>query len=194
MIKIAFFDVGETLIHDGLPFPGVAAALTAVAKFETAEDAPLRMGIISDYHMPTPPITEEKVGVLESQYRDEVLGPSGLAAFFEPFESRVTISSRAGTRKPARKIFDVAVSRMGTGASLNECLFVTEDLDHLQKCKEHGIVPIRFGPDGSGMAGFEDWADAAGVIAGIVPQVTPATCLRRWPRRSPLGMVWLSST
>jgi FMN phosphatase YigB (HAD superfamily) len=168
MIKIAFFDVGETLIHNGVPFPGVAAALTAVAGFETADGQMLIMGIISDYHMPSPPGTEEKIAALEEQYRSQVLGPSKLAGFFEPFESRVTISSRAGAPKPDRKIFEIAVARIGTGASLSECLFVTENTTHLEKCKEYGMTPIRFGSAVNGMAGFEDWSDAPAAIAGLV--------------------------
>jgi len=167
MIKIAFFDVGETLIHNGLPFAGVVTALTAMAGFETVEAQALIMGIVSDYHAPIPP-TEEKVAALEEQYQNQVLGPSGLAGFFKPFESRVTISSRAGVRKPERRIFEVAIERTGSRASLSECSFVTENTTHLEKCKEHGITPVRFGPAVSGMAGFENWADAPAVIAGLV--------------------------
>jgi len=168
MIKIAFFDVGETLIHDGQPFPGALAALTAIAAFQTADGDPLFRGIVSDYLMPAPPRTEEKVAALEEQYREQVLEPSGLAGHFRPFESRVTISPRVGATKPKRKIFEVAVARSGTGAALTECLFVTENTAHLAKCAEHGMTPVRFGPPADGMANFEDWADAPAVIAGLV--------------------------
>jgi len=168
MIKIAFFDVGETLIHDGLPFPGAVAALAAIAGFETVDNQPLVLGVISDYHMPAPPRTEEKVAALEEQYRNQVLGPSGLAGFFQPFESRVTISSRSGVPKPDRIIFEIAVERSGTGAALAECLFVTENTTHLEKCEEHGLTPVRFGPATSGMAGFDDWADAPTTLAELI--------------------------
>lgn len=53
MINIAFFDVGETLIQNGQPFPGVTA-LASIAAFETADGRPLVLGIISDYFMPDP--------------------------------------------------------------------------------------------------------------------------------------------
>ncbi|MEK6262282.1 MAG: hypothetical protein AABP62_27100 [Planctomycetota bacterium] len=168
MIKIAFFDVGETLIHNGVPFSGVAIALTAITTFETAEGHLLNMALVSDYHMPNPPTTEEKVASLEEQYRNQVLEPSGLAGFWRPFESQVTISSRAGMRKPDRRIFEVAIARTASGASLTECLFVTENTTHLEKCKEYGITPVSFGSTVSGMAGFENWADAPAVIAGLV--------------------------
>jgi len=170
MIKIAFFDLGETLIHEGAPFPGVIAALRAVTALNTATGQPLVLGIISDYDLPTLPPTEEKITALEQQYRNQALAPSGLAEFFQPFESRVTISSRAGVFKPNQAIFDMAVARSGTGAALNECLFVTENRSHLEKCAEYGITPVRFGAGGvlGGMAGFSDWADASAVLRGLV--------------------------
>lgn len=168
MIRIAFFDVGETLIHGGQPFAGVVDALTAIASFGTADGNPLFLGIVSDFHMPVPPPTEEKVAALEARYRDEVLEPSGLSRFFEPFDSRVTISSRAGVFKPDRKIFDVALARSGTGAALTECLFVTENAAHLEKCAELGMTPVHFGPGGDGMASFEDWVDGPAVIAALI--------------------------
>jgi hypothetical protein len=168
MITIAFFDVGETLIHSGVPLSGVPESLAAISAFETANGEQLTIGVISDYHMPAPPVTEAKIEALEEQYRSEVLAPSGLEQFFQPFESRVTISSRAGVRKPERKIFDVAVVRTQKNATLNECLFVTENTNHLQKCQEYGMTPVRFGPAGSDMIGFEDWANAPALISRLV--------------------------
>ena len=167
MIKIAFFDVGETLIHDGQSFPGVTAALAVMAGFKTLAGEPLILGIISDYLMPDSPPTEEKILALEEQYRDQVLGPSGLSEFFQPFDSRVTISPRAGVFKPDRHVFAAALTRSETGAKLSECLFVTENLSHLQKCKEYGITPVRFGPAVNGIAAFQDWTDAPVLIAGL---------------------------
>ena len=196
MIKIAFFDVGDTLIHDGQPFPWVTAALAAIAGFGTSAGEPLVLSIISDYLMPDPPRTEEKILALEEQYRDQVLGPSGLGGFFQPFESRVTISSRAGVSKPDRKIFETAVIRSGTRAKLTECLFVTENSTHLQKCKEHGITPVRFGPAMNGIAAFEDWADAPAVVAGLV---TPGHAANRAAAAAPAlasryGLVGFTAT
>lgn len=168
MIKVAFFDLGETLIHDGRPFPGVADALGVIDSFRTAEGRPLALGIVSDYLMPAPPPTEAKIAALEGRYREEFLVPSGLFCFFEPFESRVTLSTRAGAFKPDRKVFDVALARSGAGASMDECLFVTENRSHLDEVARFGIKPVRFGPGPDGAAGFEDWADAPAVIARLV--------------------------
>lgn len=168
MIKLAFFDVGETLIHAGLPFSGVPEALTAIEGLRTATGEDLLIGIISDYHMPLAPVTEEKIAGLEEQYRREVLVPSNLMRFFEPFDARVTLSSRAGVRKPERKIFEVAVARTGIAATFLECLFVTENVAHLEKCSEYGITPVHFGPDHHGPSGFADWADAPLLIADLI--------------------------
>lgn len=168
MIRIAFYDVGETLIHNGQPFPGVVETLQAISEFETADGHSLFFGIISDFFMPAPPPTEEKILALEEQYRNQILQPTQLSGFFQPFETHVTISSRAGVFKPERKIFETALARSGTGLEFSECLFVTENKNHLDKCVEFGITPVRFGPDTDGMAAFQEWVDAPTVIAGIV--------------------------
>ena len=180
MIKIALFDVGDTLIHDGRPFAGALDALAAIAKLKTVDAAPLLMGIVSDYYSPAAP-TEAEIAELERRYRDEVLDPSGLSPFFQPFESRVTLSSRAGVRKPDRKIFELALQRSGTGATLDEILFVTENLEHLEKCKDLGITPVRFGAgsEPKGMPSFRDWIDAPAVIARLVEPGSPADPSRR---------------
>ena len=108
MIKIAFFDVGETLIHDGQPFPAVTAALAAIAGFETSAGEPLILSIISDYLMPDPPRTEEKILALEKQYRDQVLGPSGLSGFFQPYEAREHRPTSFGPRRHWYSTLEIA--------------------------------------------------------------------------------------
>lgn len=174
MIEIALFDVGETLIHEGEPFPGVLDALESIARFETASQRPFFLGIVSDYHLPAQPSTEEEILDLERRYRDEVLGPAGLSRFFEPFEQHVTLSSRAGVYKPARSLFDLALARSGVPTTLSRCLFVTENAQHLVKCQEYGITPVRFGPGGA----FDDWADAPALLAEFVTPGQPRNLAR----------------
>jgi hypothetical protein len=170
VIRLAMFDVGETLVHDGRPFPHAVAAVAAVARFETADGGRLGVCAVSDYTMPDPP-TEEAIAAPEDRYRREVLAPAGLDRVFRPFEERVTLSTRAGVRKPDRRIFELAVKRSGTGAALPECLFVTEDAGHLDRCREYGITPVRFG-DGPPPS-FTDWADGPAVLAELVAPGRP---------------------
>jgi len=169
VIRVGLFDVGETLIDSASrqPFPGVAEALDVISEFTTADGRPLFLAIVSDFYLPRPR-TEASMAAMEARYRDEVLGPGGLAKFFQPFDSHVTLSSRSGYSKPDKRIFDLAVARSGTGVTLDDCFFVTENADHLDKCQDYGIQPVRFGPVVEDMPGFEDWADAPAVIGGLI--------------------------
>lgn len=159
MIKLVLLDLGETLIHKGKPFPGVVAALEEIGKLKTAAGQPVVLGLLSDYYLPDPPGDEAAITAKEAEYR-KVLESAGLERFFRPFEKRVTLSTRAGVNKPARKIFELAVERSGITARLTECLFVTEETRHLTKAKEFGLTAIRFGTGPGFEPVFGDWADA----------------------------------
>jgi hypothetical protein len=126
------------------------------------------MGIISNYFMPSLPVTEEKIVALEKQYRTTVLEPAGLAPLFAPFDSKVTISSRAGVSKPDRKIFETALARLHSTARLDECLFVTEEKTHLEKAREYGMLPIGFESSVPGIQSFSNWNDAPMILAESV--------------------------
>jgi hypothetical protein len=115
-----------------------------------------------------PPATEEEILALETQYRKTVLEPAGLDGLFEPFDSKVTISSRAGVAKPERGIFETALARLHTTATLEECLFVTEEKSHLEKAREYGMVPIGFGDNMPGIQAFSNWNDAPLVLADVI--------------------------
>jgi FMN phosphatase YigB (HAD superfamily) len=167
MIKLALFDLGETLIHGDQPFPHVITALRAISQFHTEENKPLILGLVSDFLSAEPPVTETKIAAREKEYQ-KILEGAGLREFFEPFSSRVTLSTRAGVNKPDRRIFELAIQRSETGASLSECSFVTENADHLSKCKEFGMRPVRFGSGPGITPAFSDWADAAATFAVLV--------------------------
>lgn len=147
--------------------PGVHAALRAIAAFETAAGDPLVLGVVSDFFMPQPPVTEQKIQALEREFV-ELLRHARLASFFEPPEKRITLSTRAGVNKPDRRIFDLATKRSGTGASLNECLFVTENQQHLNACREFGMAILKFGPGPDAATSFTDWSEAPLLVSRIV--------------------------
>jgi hypothetical protein len=167
MIKLALFDLGETLLHGTTPFPNAIAALEAISRLHTGAGEPLILGLASDFLPADPPVTETKIVAREQEYRD-ILEGARLKEFFEPFSSRVTLSTRAGVNKPDRRIFELAVMRSGIEASLDECAYTTENTEHLAKCKSFGMVAVRFGI-GPGIApAFSEWADAPGLFAGLL--------------------------
>ena len=167
MIKVVFFDLGGTLI-DGQrnPFPHVEAALTAITTMKTGAGRPVRSGLVSDFTMATPPVTPAKVATLFAQYL-EVLDGTGLRPHFEPVAKRVTLSTHAGAMKPDRAVFDKALRRLGSSATLTDCLLITEDEGHVRFVRTQfamAALLFRTGdhPD------FTDWADAPALVADLV--------------------------
>ncbi len=168
MINVAFFDVNETLLHSGRPIPGVLDALKTIAQLNSDSGHPLLLGVVSNYVMPSQPMTETKVLALETQFRKNVLEPSGLANFFDPFETKVTISSRVGISMPHQGVFEYALVRLHSSAALDECLFITAEASHLSEYKGYGMIPIRFGSAVPGIRCFSNWCDAPLLLANVV--------------------------
>ena len=168
MLKVILFDVGETLIHNGIAIPGVITALTEISKLKTSDDKLIQIGIVSNYYPPAEPVTEAAIATLEKKYRTEILEPAGLAPYFLPFDERVTLSTRAGKAKPDKEIFLVALKRLQTTAKLSECIFVTEDEVHLNSVKEYGMVPVGFGNAIPDIITFLNWSAAPLLVASLL--------------------------
>ncbi len=168
MINIAFVDVVESLIDVSKPVPAVLDGLKTIAQLKTASGSPLLLGIVTNYVLPTQPVTEAKIVAIETQYRRAVLDPSGLANLFDPFETKVTISSRAGLSLPNRGVFENALVRLHSSAALDECLFITNEASHLAEYNRYGMIPIRFGSAVPGIHCFTNWCDAPLLLANIM--------------------------
>src|SRR5262249_18458831 len=135
MIRVVMFDLGMTLVDgERHPFPHVTDALTALADFKTGDGKPLRSCLVSDFTMPTKPVTNAKVTALFEEYL-AILDQTGLRPFFEPANERVTLSTHAGVLKPNRKIFEKALQRLGAELPLEDCLLITEDVNHIHEAR-----------------------------------------------------------
>jgi hypothetical protein len=168
MIRVVMFDLGLTLIDsNNRPFPHVKEALTALSTFTSTSGKPLLSCLVSDFTMPTPPSTAAKINTIFKDYLT-VLEGTGLRPFFEPTKKRVTLSTHAGALKPERKIFEAALQRLGTKTGLEDCLLVTENSTHIRSVREKlGMQTLQFQPP-AGRPGFNDWAQAPGLIANLV--------------------------
>lgn len=166
MIRVLMLDLGDTLIHDETPFPHVLEALAALTQFETASGKLLEVCLVSDFKMPEPPATPAKIDALFLEYLD-ILEQTGLNDFFEPVERRVTLSTHAGVFKPDRRIFETAIERLGVTAKLDECLFITENVDHVKACGKLHMKTLTFGAKESADE-FDDWALGPMLIARLV--------------------------
>ena len=166
MIKVLMFDLGDTLIDaKRRPFPHVREALAAIAQLKTSVGRPLRSCLVSDFDLAVPPATPRKVAALFAQYL-AVLDKTGLRSFFEPVNKRVTLSTHAGVMKPDRALFERAVRRLGVAATLDECLLVTENADHVRTARSRlHMRALQFRSPGAAAADFDSWADAPALIA-----------------------------
>jgi FMN phosphatase YigB (HAD superfamily) len=117
MIRVVLFDLGLTLVDSqDRPFPHVKEALQAVRSFKTADGKPLGIGLVSDFDLPAPPPTKKKIDAIFDRYL-AILDQTGLRPFFEPVRRHVTLSTHVGVYKPDRKIFEMALKRLGSKAS-----------------------------------------------------------------------------
>jgi hypothetical protein len=169
MIRVVMFDLGMTLVDAELhPFPHVTDAFTAIADFKTGDGKPLRSCLVSDFTMPTQPVTDAKIAALFEEYL-AILNQTGLRRFFEPVNERVTLSCHAGVTKPNAKIFKKALERLGAMVPLQDCLLITEDASHVDEARTTlKMKALQFRSAASSQFDFDDWAEAPALIANLV--------------------------
>ena len=162
MSRVLLLDLGETLVHDLTVLPNVPQALAAIAEFKGDNGKPLQRALVSDTDMPSPPPTPAKVQPIFNGYV-ATLDALALRSFFDPVAKHVTLSAHAGVFKPDREVFTLALKRLGVKTTLTECVFVTENSDHIRHCREElGMKALQFGKD------FTDWADGPLALSTMV--------------------------
>jgi len=170
------FDLGGTLVDGTRPFPHVPEALSALTRFETEDGDRFEHCLVSDFTMADPPAGPAQVRARFREYLD-LLDGFGLRGYFRPAERRITLSTHAGVRKPDPRVYRTALSRLGSPATLQECLVVTEDGAHLAACSALGMTTLGFGPD------FTDWLDAPLLVRRLVAPASSTDtyqALRPW--------------
>jgi hypothetical protein len=162
MSRVLLLDLGETLVHDGTVLPNVPQALAAIAAFKGDDGKPLQRALVSDTEMPAPPPSPAKVKPIFNRYV-AMLDTLALRSFFDPVAKHVTLSAHAGVLKPDRKVFTLALKRLGVTAALSQCVFVTENADHIRHGRDQlGMKTLQFGKD------FTDWADGPLALSAMV--------------------------
>jgi hypothetical protein len=170
------FDVGNTLVResDFHLFPHVIEALSAIDALKTESgEAPMRC-LVSNFPATLPVPADRLVATLQDFLH---LLPPALTAMFVPAETKVTLSAHAGVAKPDKKVFTTAVARLGLHAGLDECLLITEQHDHVVRCKQLGMSALQFGGNASPPplgSDFTDWSEAPALIAHRLAPAGPA--------------------
>ncbi len=148
---------GDTLFKDDRVLPHVPEALEVVSRFETRGKPSLVLSLVSDYEMPTAPLTPRKVTTIFNKYA-ATLDRLQLKQFFEPVELRVTLSTHAGALIPDPRLFKKAIQRLRLRIGLDECLFVSNDAEHVEACRDLGMTALL----------VDDWTEAPLSIARLV--------------------------
>lgn len=124
-IKVAFFDLGGTLIGNNRDWiPGAQKTLARLSAKQ------VRLGIISN------------TGTLSRPEILELLPPDFNLGIFE--EDLVIFSSEVDLKKPDPQIFRLAIKQAGVQAA--KCLFCTEDPSHLQAAHDEKMEIALVGP------------------------------------------------
>lgn len=162
MSRVLLLDLGDTLIREMKVLPHVPEALAALAEFKGDDGKPLKRALVSDTRMPALPPTPAKIKPIFDEYL-ATLDAVQLRSFFEPVSKNVTLSAHAGVMKPDRKVFELALKRLGATAKLSECVFVTENADHIRHCRDElGMKTLQFGKD------FTDWSDGPLLLSTMI--------------------------
>jgi len=117
-IKVAFFDLGGTLIGNNRDWiPGAQDTLSKMRQ------RGIRLGLISN----TKDLSRAEIMELLPRDFDMSLFHNDLVIF----------SSEVHVEKPDPQIFNLAIKR--AGVKPNECLFCTEELPHISAAKQEGM-------------------------------------------------------
>lgn len=133
------FDLGNTLEHDGALLPGALELLEAVSELRDAQGNPVRMGLLSDFHLAQ---AADDIPVLRASYL-AILEGLGIRRFFQPGELSVTLSTDLGVYKPDERLFRLALEKLG-GSCFGDVLFITEKLSHVQVARDLGLRAVHF--------------------------------------------------
>ena len=155
-MRAILFDLGDTLVDaQNHPLPGAIALLTAVRDLRDPEGKPVLSGLISDWDMSQNPAQRD---LLRQEYLAE-LQQSGLDVFFQPVNTRVTLSTDVGVFKPDPLIFQTALERLAPGLPFHHAVFVTERLAHIQAARALGLMAVHFKGPGQATGEVDTLAD-----------------------------------
>jgi hypothetical protein len=170
VLRVILLDLGGTLTDGSRTFSCVPEALTALRKFRDARGEPVQLCLVSDFAMPDPS-SGTTVRTIFADYL-QILDRLDLRRFFKPVGHHVTLSAHAGAMKPERRVYELALERLGNHSSLKECVSITEDAGHVAACERLGMKALQFGKD------FSDWCEGPLLLRQLIdPTSTQNTTL-----------------
>ena len=155
MKTVVMFDLGNTLERGGMVAEGAMEMLTAVQTMVDGDgDIPVAV-LVSDFTMADSPA---ELPALQQQYY-AIVAQLGLAGFFHPFESRITLSTEVGVFKPDKVIFRRAIDKISATIPFEHSMFLTESASHVAASRVLGIVGVQLKMPGQNSADIDHLAD-----------------------------------
>jgi hypothetical protein len=163
MINILLFQFEGTLVdNDGNARPHVLEALKTMSGFQNENRQRLAMCLLST-------ATISKQGDIKQTFLQvvAVLDKLGCRQFFEPVDKKITLVAQAGDQIDQR-LFELSVSRSGTSAALNECVFFTADRQTAIAARNLSMTTLLYDRSATNEFSFADWSEAPLLLARIL--------------------------
>lgn len=138
-MRVLLFDLGDTLEHRGRPRAGARELLAAAQRLRDTDGEAPALALVSDYDLAATP---GQAAALRRKYLGE-LRALGLARFFHPFDTRVTLSSDVGAFKPDPRLFRAALDKLRPGLSWHDAVLVTENAGHVRAARALGMQALQ---------------------------------------------------
>src|SRR5262245_11604458 len=169
-MKVVLFDLGNTLEDDrDVLLPGARETLKAIQAMKDAKEQPPVLALISDFDMPSSPA---EIPAIRERYV-KILNRLRIRPFFEPILKKVTLSTEVGVFKPDKKIFQAAINKIDSRLGFKDVVFITENLDHVQKARLLRMKAIHFKGPGQTSGDVNKLVDLIPLIKTFVQ--TPVT-------------------
>jgi FMN phosphatase YigB (HAD superfamily) len=141
MTRIVLFDLGDTLEHNDVLRED---ALETLNRIQSMENTPI-LGLVSDFGKRDewgPPPSEEQIKRSQQDYYS-ILSDLQIDHFFDPLDQKVTLSTEVDNTKSEdiQKFFHTAIKKL-SNTSLNEIIFITENIDHIRSANALGVKTI----------------------------------------------------
>lgn len=161
-MKIALFDLGDTLENNDVLLPGAKDMLQAIQQLRDPQGRPPILALLSDYSP-----TAQEIVRLKQEYCD-ILQQLNIRSFFEPVAKHVTLSTESIVFKPDERIFRLAIDKVNPGGAFSDTMFITERLPHVEAARKLGMNAIHFQGPGQTTGDVQHLIDLVPLIRNFV--------------------------
>ena len=151
-MKVILFDLGDTLVERfGTSYrliEGAMDLLKDINSMNNANNEKIVMGIVTDTHDPNELPLSENHKLIKKNLVLQILERTNIKEYFEPTDTRLTLSSDIGFTKSQnlKEFVNNAINKISNNISIDDIIFVTELVDHIIAAKSLGIKTFHYNP------------------------------------------------